>query len=144
MGGGAAGAGGASLVVQCLRLCLLTQGCRFDSQLGSYDPTQLMVKKKQNIKQKQYCNKFNKHFKNGTHPKKNLKKNPQKLVQGIWEVFLLPAWFICKSKSMLKLSLSLKKIIKDKKKNSTYFSKFKLAGGSDLGEISFPCMYYTL
>ena len=25
--------------------------------------------KKQNIKQKQYCNKFNKDFKNGPHPK---------------------------------------------------------------------------
>ena len=29
----------------------------------------------QNIKQKQFCNKFNKDFKNGPHPeKKNLKK----------------------------------------------------------------------
>ena len=31
--------------------------------------------KNQNIKQKQYCNKFNKDFKNGPHQKKNLKKN---------------------------------------------------------------------
>ena len=30
--------------------------------------------KNQNIKQEQYCNKFNKDFKNGLHPKKNLKK----------------------------------------------------------------------
>ena len=30
--------------------------------------------KKQNIKQKQYCNKFSKDFKNGPHQKKNLKK----------------------------------------------------------------------
>ena len=30
--------------------------------------------KKQNIKQKQYCNKFNKDFKNGPHKKKSLKK----------------------------------------------------------------------
>ena len=29
-------------------------------------------KKKQNIKHKQYCNKFNKDFKNGPHQKKNL------------------------------------------------------------------------
>ena len=29
--------------------------------------------KKQNIKQKQYCNKFNKDFKNGPHPKKKQK-----------------------------------------------------------------------
>ena len=28
----------------------------------------------QNTKQKQYCNKFNKDFKNGPHQKKNLKK----------------------------------------------------------------------
>ena len=42
--------------------------------------------KNQNIKkQKQYCNKFNKDFKNGPHQKKNLKKmraelkNPKKL-----------------------------------------------------------------
>ena len=30
--------------------------------------------KNQNIKQKQYCNKFNKNFKNGPHQKKNLIK----------------------------------------------------------------------
>ena len=30
--------------------------------------------KNQNIKQKQYCNKFNKDFKNGPHPKKKKKK----------------------------------------------------------------------
>ena len=30
--------------------------------------------KKQNIKQKQYCNKFNKDFKNGPHQKKSLNK----------------------------------------------------------------------
>ena len=30
--------------------------------------------KNQNIKQKQYCNKFNKDFKNGPHQKKTLKK----------------------------------------------------------------------
>ena len=28
--------------------------------------------KNQNIKQKQYCNKFNEDFKNGPHPKKNI------------------------------------------------------------------------
>ena len=30
--------------------------------------------KKQNIKQKQYCNKFNKDFRKGPHPKKNILK----------------------------------------------------------------------
>jgi len=33
--------------------------------------------KKQNIKQKQYCNKYNKDFKNGPHPKKRKKKKKQ-------------------------------------------------------------------
>ena len=33
--------------------------------------------KNQNIKQKQYCNKFNKNFKNGPH-QKNLKKKKEK------------------------------------------------------------------
>ena len=33
--------------------------------------------KNQNIKQKQYCNRFNKDFKNGPHQKKNLKKKLQ-------------------------------------------------------------------
>ena len=33
--------------------------------------------KNQNIKQKQYCNKFNKDFKNGPHQKKNLKKKSE-------------------------------------------------------------------
>ena len=35
-------------------------------ELRSHMPHQ----KKQNIKQKQYCNKFNKDFKNGPHQKK--------------------------------------------------------------------------
>ena len=34
--------------------------------------------KNQNIKQKQYCNKFNKDFINGPHQKKNLKNKKQK------------------------------------------------------------------
>ena len=32
----------------------------------------------QNIKQKQYCNKFNKNFKNDPHPQNNLKKETNK------------------------------------------------------------------
>ena len=35
--------------------------------------TNKQTKKPQNIKQKQYCNKFNKDFKNGPHQKKSLK-----------------------------------------------------------------------
>ena len=49
--------------------------------------------KTQNIKQKQYCNKFNKDFKNGPHQKKKTnfkkeKKEPQCLLAFIW-------WFCC-------------------------------------------------
>ena len=33
--------------------------------------------KNQNIKQKQYCNKFNKDFKNGPHQKKKILKKPK-------------------------------------------------------------------
>ena len=50
-----------SWMVQWLRLHLPMQGCRFNPWLGSYDPTCLLAKK-QTIKQKQYCNKFNKDF----------------------------------------------------------------------------------
>ena len=35
-------------------------------------------KKTENIKQKQYCNKFNKDFKNGLHPKKKIFKKKRK------------------------------------------------------------------
>ena len=54
-------------VVQWLRLCLPMQGVRVWSLLGKLDPTCLgaKIKKKQDIKQKDYCNKFNKDFKNG-------------------------------------------------------------------------------
>ena len=36
--------------------------------------------KNQNIKRKEYCNKFNKDFKNGQHQKKNLKKKKTSLL----------------------------------------------------------------
>ena len=54
---------GTSLVVQWLKLCLPMQGVRVGSlveELGSHMPS---AKKNQNIKQKQYCNKFNKDTK---------------------------------------------------------------------------------
>ena len=54
---------GTSLAVQWLGLHLPMQG-----------------PKKQNTKQKQYCNKFNKDFKNGPHQKKNLKKREKDLI----------------------------------------------------------------
>ena len=51
----------ASLVVQCLRLRLPMQGVK-----GAKIPHALWPKN-QNVKQKQYYNKFNKNFKNGPH-----------------------------------------------------------------------------
>ena len=43
-------------------------------ELRSHMP---LSQKNQNLKQKQYCNKFNKDFKNGLHLKKKLKKKIQ-------------------------------------------------------------------
>ena len=43
---------------------------------GARTPHALWPKKKQSVKQKQYCNKFNKDFRNGPHQKKvKIKKN---------------------------------------------------------------------
>ena len=64
---------GTFLVVQWLRLCLPMQGVWVRSlvrQLGSHMPHS---QKNQNIKQKTYCNKFNKGFKTGPHQKKKSK-----------------------------------------------------------------------
>ena len=64
---------GTSLVVQWLRLCLQCRGRGFNPWIGNKDPTCLKAKT-QNIKQKQYCNQFNKDVKNGPPQKKNVKK----------------------------------------------------------------------
>ena len=53
---------GTSLVGQCSRLRLPIRGLRIQSLVR-----ELRSKKNQNRKQKQYCNKFNKDFKNGSH-----------------------------------------------------------------------------
>ena len=56
------------LVVQWLRLCLPMQGIRVRSLVGKLDPMGIGAKKKKkkkDIKQKDYYNKFNKVFKNG-------------------------------------------------------------------------------
>ena len=63
---------GTSLVVPWLRLCLLMQGMQVWSLVGELRILHASWPKCQNIKQKQYCNKFNKDFKNGSH-KKNYK-----------------------------------------------------------------------
>ena len=65
-------------MVQWLRLCLLIQRVQIRSlvrELTSHMPFGQKKKKKNwNIKQKQYCNKFNKDFENDPHQKKDLKK----------------------------------------------------------------------
>ena len=70
---------GTSLAVQWLRLCLPMwgeaglipgQGTKTRHALGA---------KHQNIRQKQYCNKFNKDFKNHPHPKKKKANNLKKM-----------------------------------------------------------------
>ena len=62
-------------MVQWLRLQVPMQGVQVQSlvqELRSHKP---QGQKKQNLKQKQYCNKFNKGFKKwSTSKKKNLKK----------------------------------------------------------------------
>ena len=71
---------GTSPVVLWLELPLSIEGCRFDSWLGSLDPTCLIAKNKNknknNIKQKQCCDKFHKDFKNGPCQKIFLKNLP--------------------------------------------------------------------
>ena len=59
---------GTSLVVQWLRLNLPIQGVWIWSLVGQEPKiTHALWAKNQNIKQKPYCNKFNKDFKNGPH-----------------------------------------------------------------------------
>ena len=69
------GEGDTALEVQRLGLCLPMQGCKFDSYLGSLDPTCLMPHPPKN-QQKSYCNKLSKdlervHIKNKTLKTKN-------------------------------------------------------------------------
>ena len=54
-----------------VKLCLPMQGVQVPWS-GSRDSTCLMASK-QNLKQKQQCNKFSKDYKNGLHQKKILK-----------------------------------------------------------------------
>ena len=64
--------GGTSLVVQWLRLPSNAGGVGLIPGQWAKIPHVSQPKKKkpkQNIKQKQYCNKFNKDFKNGPHRK---------------------------------------------------------------------------
>ena len=69
---------GTSLVVQWLRLNLPMQGVWVQSLVGELRSHTPHGQKTKNIKQKQYCNNFNKDFKNGPHAKKNLKKKQRR------------------------------------------------------------------
>ena len=62
------------MAVQWLRLCLPMEGVRVQFPGQGAETPHFSRPKKQNIKQKQYCSKFNKDFKNGPHTK-NLLKN---------------------------------------------------------------------
>ena len=59
--------GGTSLMVQWLRFHLPMQRMWVRSLIRSKDPTCCEAKNNQDIKQKKYCNKFNKDFKNGPY-----------------------------------------------------------------------------
>ena len=58
---------GTSLAVQWLGLCLPMQGVRVRSLVGELRSHMASQPKNQNRKKKQYCNRFNKGFKNGPH-----------------------------------------------------------------------------
>ena len=65
---------GTSLAVQRLRLGLSMQGVGVWSLVGELRSQHALQPKNQNTKQKQYCNKFDKDFKNGLHQNYLLKK----------------------------------------------------------------------
>ena len=65
---------GTSLEVQGLRLHLLMQRVQVQSLVGELSSHMACGQKNQNINWKQYCNKFNKSFKNHPH-QRNLSKN---------------------------------------------------------------------
>ena len=49
------------------------QGAQVQSLFGELRPHMPWGPKPKNVKQRQYCDKFNKDFKNGPHKKKSLK-----------------------------------------------------------------------
>ena len=85
--------GGTSLAVQWLRLRLPMQGVQVQSlvrELRSHIPRG--KKNPKNIKQKQYCNKLNKHLKNGPHQKNLKEKNNGKISQCLGKTNIKKAW----------------------------------------------------
>ena len=72
-------------MVQWLRLCLPVQGVWVWSLVGELKSHMPCGQKNQNIKQKQYCNKFSKDFKNGPHQKKKSKKSHKCIILHFWK-----------------------------------------------------------
>ena len=73
---------GTALVVQWLRLRLPMQGVQAWSLVGKLRSHMPQGQKNQNMKQKHYCNKFNKDFKYDPHFKKSFKKITKNLAEG--------------------------------------------------------------
>ena len=78
---------GISLAVQWLRLRLRCRGCGLipGQELRSHMPC---GQKSQNIKQKQYCNRFNEDFKNGPHTHTKKKKLKRTITLDVVAVFV--------------------------------------------------------
>ena len=83
-------------MVQWLRLLLPMQGAQVQSLVGELRPT-CLVAKNQNLKQKQYCNTFNKDFKNGLHQKKSLGKKRRNTASADMS-FLISLLYMCSQK----------------------------------------------
>ena len=60
---------GTTLMVHRLRFHFQCRGCGFDPWFRELRSHRLQGQKNQNIKQKRYCNKLNKDFKNGSYQK---------------------------------------------------------------------------
>ena len=75
--------GGISLVVQWLRLCLPMQRGVCSSPVEDLRSHISLGQKSQNIKQKQYYNKFNKYFKKISTSKKKIYKNNSNFKQSL-------------------------------------------------------------
>ena len=76
------GKGGTSLI-QWLRLHLPMQGVQVLSLVRDLRSHMIGSPKNQNVKQKQYCNKFNKDFKNCPHQKKKKILKKHKWAKGL-------------------------------------------------------------
>ena len=72
---------------------------------GAKIPHALWPKKPKNIKQKQYCNKFNKDLKNGLHQNKILKKKKERKCPGTSRAVSKELNFMVGSRVLVRLFL---------------------------------------